>query len=93
MQFLVYAKDSTDPDAADRRRRSKPAHQVIIERLKREGSFRAGGHTLDDNEKISGSAVFLEFASRAELDAYLNEEPYVANKVWASIEVVRVNLG
>ena len=61
--------------------------------LKAEGRFRMGGHTLDANERIIGSAMVVEFASREECDAWVAAEPYVVQKVWREFSVVRINLG
>lgn len=93
MQFLVVARDGTDADAEGRRRGARPAHAALVEKMKREGSFRVGGHTLDDDGRIIGSAVIVEFPSRQALEAYLETEPYVTAGVWKAIEVTRINLG
>jgi uncharacterized protein YciI len=93
MQFLIVATDDTDPDAPARRVRTRPAHAEGIAKLKAEGRFRMGGHTLDANERIMGSAMVVEFASREECDAWVAAEPYVVQKVWREFSVVRINLG
>lgn len=93
MQYLVVATDSTDADARARRLRTRPAHSALIAKLREAGNFKLGGHTLDDNENIIGSAVVVDFPSRAELDAYLKAEPYVIERVWNDIKVTRINLG
>ena len=93
MQFLVFATDATDADAPARRVRARPAHMVLIQQLEDAGQFRLGGHTLDADERIIGSAIILDFPSRAEVDAYLQQEPYAVERVWEKITVTRVNLG
>ena len=93
MQFLVVATDSTDSDARARRLRTRPEHSALIAKLKDAGNFRVGGHTLDDDGNIIGSAVIVDFATRAELDAYLAMEPYAVQRVWDDIKVTRINLG
>lgn len=51
----------------------------------------AGG-LLDDEGRMKGSALILEFESRAALDDYLNNEPYVVEGVWRKIEVETMNV-
>ena len=46
----------------------------------------------DEEGKMKGSVLVLEFDSRAELDAYLAQEPYVLEHVWDRIEVDPMNV-
>ena len=41
---------------------------------------------------MKGSALVLEFGSRAELDDYIANEPYVIEKVWEKIEIDVMNV-
>jgi uncharacterized protein YciI len=93
VQFLIVATDGTDGDAPSRRSRARDDHRALIKKLKGAGNFKMGGHTLDANEQIIGSAVIVDFPSRAELDAYLKIEPYVVQCVWNEIKITRINLG
>jgi uncharacterized protein YciI len=81
MQFLVLATDGSDPDAPSRRARARDEHRVL------------GGHTLDADERIIGSAVIVDFPSREDVEAYLRIEPYVVQSVWKQIKITRINLG
>jgi uncharacterized protein YciI len=51
------------------------------------GELRAAGAILDDAGEMIGSAIFAEFATRSELDAWLVREPYVIERVWQKVEV------
>ena len=51
----------------------------------------AGG-LLDDEGKMKGSALVMEFPDRAALDEYLKSEPYVVEDVWRKIEVEPMNV-
>lgn len=51
----------------------------------------AGG-LLDDEGKMKGSALVMEFPDRAALDEYLKSEPYVVEGVWQKIEVETMNV-
>ena len=50
------------------------------------------GGLLDDEGKMKGSALVMEFPDRAALDAYLANEPYVVENVWQKIEVEPMNV-
>jgi len=51
----------------------------------------AGG-LLDDEGKMKGSALVMEFPDRAALEEYLRNEPYVLEGVWQKIEVETMNV-
>jgi len=93
MLFLLVALDDTSPDTAALRVAARAEHALLVGRMKASGNFRMGGHTLDDDEKITGSAMVLDFASRAEVDDYLRLEPYAVRGIWKTVTVTRINLG
>ena len=93
MEFLILATDGTDGDALSRRSRARDEHRAFIGKLKDPGNFKLGGHTLDANKQIVGSAVIVDFPSREELEAYLKIEPYVMRRAWEEIKITRINLG
>lgn len=86
-QFLILAYDGRDPDAPARRQAARAAHLEGIRPRVERGEILAGGAILDDAGQMIGSAVIAEFASRAELDAWLAQDPYVTEGVWQQIEV------
>ena len=51
----------------------------------------AGG-LLDDEGKMKGSALVMEFENRAALDEYLKNESYVVEGVWKKVEVEMMNV-
>ena len=51
----------------------------------------AGG-LLDEEGRMKGSALVMEFPDRAALDEYLRNEPYVVEGVWQKIEVETMNV-
>ena len=87
MQFLVIGYDGKDEKAAERRMAVREAHLAGVVRMKEEGIVLYGIAILDDQEKMIGSVMAMEFPSRAELDAWLKAEPYVVGNVWQKIEV------
>ena len=88
MQFVIKAFDGEGK--LNRRMEVRPRHFEGMERMK-EHTLCAGG-LLDDDGKMIGSLLVMEFPSRKELDEYLANEPYVVEHVWKHIEVERMNV-
>ena len=88
MQFIIKAYDGAG--MLGKRMEVRPRHL--------EGMARLGGHVicagglLDEDGKMKGSALVMDFADRGELDSYLANEPYVQEHVWEKIEVERINV-
>lgn len=88
MQFLVRAYDGEG--MLDRRMEVRPRHLEGMKKMS-ENIICAGG-LLDEEGKMKGSTLVLDFASREELDAYLANEPYVVEHVWDKVIVERLNV-
>jgi len=87
MQFLIVAHDGKDAAALDRRMAVREAHLANVKPLKAAGNLLLGGAILDDDDRMVGSAVVVDFEDRAALDAWLYNDPYVTGDVWREIEV------
>lgn len=92
MQFVVTALDYTDADALNRRMANREQHLAGVRQLIANGHFISGGAILDDNGRMIGSTLHVEFAARSDLDAQLRSDPYVSGRVWEKIEVRQVRL-
>ena len=88
MQFVVNAHDGKN--MLEKRMEVRPRHLENMTRNK-EHVICAGG-ILDEDGKPIGSALVLDFETRAELDAYLTNEPYIIEKVWEDVKVEPLNL-
>lgn len=88
MQFVITAYDGEGKLA--KRMEVRPRHLEGVEKL-REHVICAGG-LLDEEGKLKGSVLVMEFDSREELDAYLAQEIYVVEHVWQKITVERMNV-
>ncbi|MBR4472061.1 MAG: hypothetical protein IKS55_00335 [Oscillospiraceae bacterium] len=88
MQFLIKAYDG--PNMLEKRMEVRPRHLEGMSRLS-EHIICAGG-LLDEEGKMKGSVLIMDFDSRAELDIYLAAEPYVLENVWQKIEVESMNV-
>lgn len=88
MQFLVKAYDGDG--MLERRMAVRPRH---LEGMRALGSrIVCAGGLLDDEGRMRGSALVLEFDDRAALDDYLANEPYVVEGVWERVEVEVMNV-
>ena len=88
MQFLVKAYDG--PDMLEKRMTVRPLHLEGMEKLGRQ--IICAGGLLDEEGKMKGSALVMEFEDRAALDEYLRHETYVVENVWQRIEVEVMNV-
>jgi uncharacterized protein len=86
-QFIIFALDHTDKDAINRRLAVRPAHFERVSALKKEGNFIIGAAILDDNGKMIGSNMIVQFESEEDLQAYLKTEPYIIGNVWDKINI------
>lgn len=87
MQFLLIGRDGDDSDALSRRMAAREAHLARCSDLREKGQLLYAAAILSDDEKMIGSMLVMNWPSRAELDAWLKEEPYVKGEVWKKIEI------
>jgi uncharacterized protein YciI len=92
MQFMIVAYDGTDEGALNRRLAVRDSHIAGAIELKNKGNLIAGGAILDDAGRMIGSTTYVDFESRAELDAWLERDPYVTGDVWRDITVTPIRL-
>ncbi|MBL4582606.1 MAG: hypothetical protein JKY29_12385 [Gammaproteobacteria bacterium] len=92
MQFMVTAYDGKDDGALDRRMSVRDSHIAGAKQLKEAGNLIAGGAILNEAEQMIGSTMFVEFDSKAELDQWLANDPYVTGNVWQDISVLPIRL-
>ena len=88
MQFMIKALDGENKLA--KRMEVRPRHLEGMEKL-RSHIICAGG-LLDNEGKMKGSLLILDFPSRDDLDSYLASEPYVVEQVWEKIEIETMNV-
>lgn len=88
MQFILKAYDGEG--VLEKRMEVRPRHLEGMKKLN-EYIICAGG-LLDDDGKMKGSVLIMDFESRKELDDYIANEPYVLEKVWEKIEIENINV-
>lgn len=87
MQFIVTAYDGTDEKALERRLAAREEHLKSVEKRFKSGEHLYGCALLDDEGKMIGSVMIVDYPSRAELDNWLKVEPYVVGNVWQRIDI------
>ncbi|BAQ08877.1 hypothetical protein OXB_0405 [Bacillus sp. OxB-1] len=87
MQFIVMAYDGTDDEALSRRLQAREQHLQSVTQRAEAGEHLYGAALLDDDGKMIGSMMVVEYPSREELDRWLKAEPYVLGDVWRKIEI------
>ena len=85
MQFVILAHDH--PDAATRRLESRQAHLDALAEMKKKGHVLYAAALLNEAGDMAGSMLVCDFADNAALEAYLQKEPYVLNRVWGDIDI------
>ena len=55
------------------------------------GKVICAGGLLDDEGKMKGSALIMDFESRDLLEEHLRTEPYILEHVWEKVEVEPMN--
>lgn len=87
MDFLVIAMDGPDEGALDRRMGARDEHIAGIMKLKEQGHFIAGGAILDDDGKMIGSSVIVDFPDRESVEKCIAEDPYTKGNVWQDVTI------
>jgi uncharacterized protein YciI len=86
-QYIITAYDYTDDGALERRMNVRPHHLDGAKELKANGNFVMGGAMLNDDGKMIGSTMVLQFETEEELEAWKQGEPYITQKVWEIVDV------
>ena len=88
MQFVIKALDGKG--LLEKRMEVRPRHLENMGKVN--GKVVCAGGLLDDEGKMKGSVMVMDFADKAALDAYLASEPYILEHVWEKVEVERINV-
>ena len=88
MQFLITAFDGKDSEALDRRMAARPDHIEYAKVGAAEGKVIIGGAILDDDGKMIGSMLVVDYPSKEAVEKeYIANDPYFLGKVWQEIEI------
>ena len=83
MGYAIIAWDGTDPS---RRAASRDRHLSILTRWAENGRLALGVPLFSPDWQPAGSLIVLNVPDKAGLDAYLAEEPFAVDGVWARWE-------
>jgi uncharacterized protein YciI len=86
-QYLITAYDGTDEKALERRMSVRPFHFEGAKKLKENGHFILGGAILDNDGKMIGSTMIMQFEDKTQLQSWIDSEPYIQEKVWEKIDI------
>ena len=93
MQFMLIGYDGTDEGAPARRQAARDAHIALGTELAAQGHVLFGTVLLDDDGKVNGSMLVLDYPSRDDLDKWLTVEPNAVSGVWETITVTPIMVG
>lgn len=88
MQFIVIGYDGKDSEALQRRMQARDAHLEVCRNSLKAGNQLIGAAMMDEAGTMNGSVMIMDFPSRADLDQWLANEPYITGKVWEKVEVI-----
>ena len=86
-QYLVTAYDYTNENALDKRMNVRPFHLEGVRKMKVNGNFIIGGAILNDEGKMIGSSMILQFENPKDLQNWMESEPYILQKIWEKFDV------
>ena len=93
MQFVIIGRNGSDPEVPATRERVRPAHLDGLKKLCEGGHVISAGPILTEEGAPNGSFLIFDFPTRADLDAYLANEPYATAHVWKDIEIIPCKAG
>ena len=88
MQYMIRALDGRN--MLEKRLAVRAQHLENLQKIK--GTILCAGGLLDEEGKMKGSALVIDFESEDALKEYLKSEPYIIEQVWADVEVSRMNV-
>ena len=88
MHFVITAYDGKD--RLEKRMEVRGRHLENMTKVN--GKVLCAGGLLDEEGKMKGSVLIMDFDSRESLDDYLEHEPYYTEQVWEKVTVERMNV-
>ena len=79
MIFAILLMDK--PGTAELRMQVRPEHRAYLAKMSDRMAF-AGPLTSEDGQTIVGSLLAIDFPSRADVDAWLKDEPFTKAGVY-----------
>ncbi|WP_374164886.1 YciI family protein [Arcticibacter sp. MXS-1] len=86
-QYLITGTDFTDEQALERRMAVREEHLEGARKLKANNNLIVAGAFLDDTGKMAGSSMVVQFETEDELKSWLDNEPYINERVWETVDI------
>jgi uncharacterized protein YciI len=86
-QYLVTGYDHTDEGALKRRMDVRPHHLDGVRAMKAKGNYHTGGAILNDEGKMIGSVMIVQFETEEELEAWKQGEIYLTQQIWETVDI------
>ncbi|KAG0284064.1 hypothetical protein BGZ96_011561 [Linnemannia gamsii] len=90
-QFILIARDFTDPEAITRRLNMRTKHLVEAKALKKSDQIHSAGALLSDHSdlgKMVGSVILFQADNAEEVRKLVERDYYVSGKVWENYEIL-----
>ena len=88
MQYFITAYDGAN--VLEKRMAVRPRHLENMAKVN--GKVLCAGGILDENGKMKGSVLIIDFDGKDQLDAYLQTEPYIVENVWEKVTAEPMNV-
>ena len=88
MQFAIIAHDGKD--RLERRMSVRARHLENMAKVN--GKVVCAGGILDEEGRMAGSVLIMDFDTREMLDGYLASEPYILEGVWEDVRIEPMNV-
>ena len=88
MQYFITAYDGAD--MLEKRMAVRPRHLENMSKVN--GKVLCAGGILDEDGKMKGSVLIIDFDGKDQLDAYLKTEPYIVENVWEKVTAEPMNV-
>ncbi len=88
MQYIITGYDGRD--MLEKRMEVRPRHLENMGKVK--GRVLCAGGLLDDEGRMKGSAIIIDFDSKEALEEYLENEPYIVEHVWEKVKAEPMNV-
>jgi uncharacterized protein YciI len=89
-QYIITALDYAE--GLERRLSVRHAHLEGVRQLKENGNFIKAGAILNDEGKMIGSVMMLQFETTGELKEWQMNDPYTTAGVWEKIDVKPIKI-
>lgn len=86
-QYVITAYDFTNANALERRMAARPLHFDKARELKAKNRFIKGGAILNNEGKMIGSVMLMQFEDEQDLENWKQNEPYIIHKVWETVDI------